>query len=225
MSTQPTLFIPHGAGPCFFMEPSARWPAGTWDKLETYLRGVVSNLPERPKAILVISGHWEAPVFTVTAAEQPPLLFDYYGFPENTYRLSFPAPGAPKLAARVRELLGTAGIATAEEFERGYDHGVFVPLLLATPEADIPVVQLSLKDGLDPVEHLAAGKALAPLRDEGVLIIGSGYSWHNTIGFKPEYKDYSVEFDRWLQNVATDPATRDTAVSNWEKAPHARDAH
>jgi len=223
--TQPTLFIPHGAGPCFFMEPTARWPAGTWDKLAGYLRSIVVDLPERPRAILVISAHWEAPEFTVTAAERPPMLFDYYGFPQNTYHLDFPAPGLPSLAARVRELLGAAGIASAEEHERGFDHGVFIPLLLATPDADIPVVQLSLKDGLDPAEHLAAGKALAPLRDEGVLIIGSGYSWHNTMGFRPEYPQYGAQFDAWLRNDVTDPARRDEAVRGWEQAPHARDAH
>src|SRR6185369_15847840 len=162
--TLPTLFIPHGAGPCFFMEWT-RGPADTWDKTAAWLKGLVADLPERPKAILVVSGHWEEPVFTVGSSPRPPMLFDYYGFPEETYRLRFDAPGAPKLAARVRELLQGAGIEVAEAPARGWDHGVFIPLKLVTPQADIPVAQLSLKAGLDPAEHLAAGRALAPLRD------------------------------------------------------------
>jgi len=160
--TLPTLFIPHGAGPCFFMDWT-RGPADTWDRTAAWLKGLVAGLPERPKAILIVSGHWEEPVFTVGSAPRPGMIFDYYGFPEQTYRLRFDAPGSPALAARVRELLGAAGIPTAEDAQRGYDHGVFAPLLLATPQADIPVVQLSLRADLDPQAHLAAGRALAPL--------------------------------------------------------------
>jgi aromatic ring-opening dioxygenase catalytic subunit (LigB family) len=139
--TLPTLFIPHGAGPCFFMDWT-RGPADTWDRTAAWLKGLVADLPERPKAMLVVSGHWEEPVFTVGSSSKPPMIFDYYGFPEETYRLKFDAPGSPALAGRVRELLGAAGLPTAEDAQRGYDHGVFVPLLLSTPEADIPVVQL-----------------------------------------------------------------------------------
>ena len=104
MAVQPSLFIPHGAGPCFFMEWN-HGPPGMWDKMAAYLRGIVATLPERPKAILVISGHWEEPVFTVNSAPRPPMLFDYYGFPPHTYELQFPAPGSPELAARVLDLL------------------------------------------------------------------------------------------------------------------------
>jgi aromatic ring-opening dioxygenase catalytic subunit (LigB family) len=143
----PTYFIPHGAGPCFFMEWT-RGPADTWDKTAAWLKGLLGGLPQRPKAILVISGHWEAPAFTVGSGGHPPLIYDYYGFPEETYRLRFDAPGSPALAGRVRELLGRAGVATAEDAERGHDHGVFVPLKLVLPEADIPVVQLSLRGDL-----------------------------------------------------------------------------
>ena len=133
--TLPTLFIPHGAGPCFFMEWT-RGPADTWDRTAAWLKGLVADLPERPKAILVISGHWEEPVFTVGSSPRPPMLFDYYGFPEHTYRLTFDAPGSPALASRVRELLGQAAFPTAADPERGYDHGVFVPLKLVTPQAN-----------------------------------------------------------------------------------------
>ena len=222
--TLPTVFIPHGAGPCFFM-PWTRGPADTWDKTAAWLKGLVAGLPERPKAILVVSGHWEEPVFTVGSSPRPPMLFDYYGFPEETYRLRFDAPGSPALAARVRELLGAAGFPTAEDAERGYDHGVFVPLLLATPQADIPVVQLSLRDDLDPQAHLAAGRALSPLRDEGVLIVGSGMSWHNMRGFTPAFTARSQAFDAWLAAAMADPAGRDDAIRHWDQAPYAREAH
>jgi aromatic ring-opening dioxygenase catalytic subunit (LigB family) len=219
----PSYFIPHGAGPCFFMEWT-RGPADTWARTEAFLRGLVDRLPERPKAILLVSGHWEAPVFTVGSGERPGLIFDYYGFPEHTYALSFDAPGSPELAARVRGLLTDGGIAAAADPERGWDHGVFVPLKLVTPEADIPVVQLSLKETLDPAEHLAAGRALAPLRDQGVLIVGSGMSWHNMRGFNPAFTETSARFDAWLADAVTDPA-RDARLANWAEAPHGREAH
>ena len=222
--TLPTYFIPHGAGPCFFM-PWTRGPADTWDKTAAWLKGLVATLPERPKAILIVSGHWEEPAFTVGASPAPPLIFDYFGFPPETYRLSFDAPGSPELAHRVRDLLAAAGLPAAEDPERGYDHGVFVPLKLVTPDADIPVVQLSLKAGLDPAEHLAAGRALAPLREEGVLIVGSGMSWHNMRGFSPAFTAKSEAFDTWLSEALADPARRDEAVQGWSQAPYAREAH
>jgi aromatic ring-opening dioxygenase catalytic subunit (LigB family) len=222
--TLPTLFIPHGAGPCFFMHWT-RGPADTWDRTAAWLKSLVADLPARPKAILVVSGHWEEPVFTVGSSPRPPMIFDYSGFPEETYRLRFDAPGSPALAARVRELLATAGFPTAEDPERGYDHGVFVPLLLSTPDADIPVVQLSLRADLDPEAHLAAGRALAPLRDEGVLILGSGMTWHNMGGFSPAFTAKSRAFDAWLGEAMTDPAGRDAAIRHWDQGPYAREAH
>lgn len=222
--TLPTVFLPHGAGPCFFMDWT-RGPADTWDRTAGWLKGLVATLPERPKAILVVSGHWEAEAFTVQSGERPPLVFDYYGFPEHTYRLAFDAPGSPALAARMRDLLGAAGFPTAEDPERGYDHGVFVPLKLVTPEADIPVVQLSLRDDLDPAAHLAAGRALAPLRDEGVLIVGSGMSWHNMRGFTPAFTAKSAAFDAWLAEAVADPEGREAALAAWDQGPHAREAH
>jgi aromatic ring-opening dioxygenase catalytic subunit (LigB family) len=220
----PTYFIPHGAGPCFFMEWT-RGPADTWDKTASWLKGLLAALPARPKAILLVSGHWEEPVFTVGSGQHPPLIFDYYGFPEPTYRLRFDAPGSPELAQRVRDLLGQAGMPTAENAERGYDHGVFIPLKLVTPEADIPVVQLSLRADLDPDAHLAAGRALAPLRDEGVLIVGSGMSWHNMRGFSPAFTGKSEAFDGWLSQAMTDPTRREEAIRHWSQAPYAREAH
>ena len=150
-----------------------------WDGLAAYLRGIDGSLRLRPKAVLVISGHWENPLPTLNVAAKPGLLFDYYGFPEHTYRLKYPAAGAPELAERVRTLLGDAGFQTDVESKRGLDHGVFVPFLLIYPNADVPILQLSLQASLDPALHLALGGALAPLRDQGVLIVGSGMSYHN----------------------------------------------
>jgi len=223
-ATLPTLFIPHGGGPCFFMEWT-RGPADTWDRTADWLKNLIASLDVKPKAILVISGHWEEPVFTVGSSPKPPLIYDYTGFPAHTYQLRFDAPGSPALAKRVRDLLADAGIASAEDSERGLDHGVFVPLKLVLPEADLPVVQLSLKGGLDPQQHLAAGRALKPLRDEGVLIIGSGMSWHNMAGFSPQYTAASETFDAWLGEATADPGHRDAALSDWTAAPFARAAH
>jgi aromatic ring-opening dioxygenase catalytic subunit (LigB family) len=220
----PTAFVPHGAGPCFFMEWT-RGPADAWDRTASFLRGFVAALPERPRAVLAISGHWEERVFTVGSAPRPAMIFDYSGFPEHTYRLRYDAPGAPDLAHRVRGLLDGAGMPAAEDPARGFDHGVFVPLMLMLPDADVPVIPLSLAAGLDPAAHLAAGRALAPLRDEGVLILGSGMSWHNMRGFSPAYTARSERFDAWLHDALADPARRDEALRNWAAAPHAREAH
>lgn len=220
----PTFFIPHGAGPCFFMDWS-RGPADTWDRTAAWLRDLVAGLAERPRAILMVSGHWEEDVFTVGSSSRPPLIFDYYGFPEATYRLSFEAPGSPQLADRVRDLLSAAGLPAALDPQRGYDHGVFVPLLLATPDADIPVVQLSLRGDLSPDAHLAAGRALTALRDEGVLIVGSGMSWHNMAGFSPAFTARSKAFDSWLGGVVVNPAGREDALCRWDQSPYARQAH
>jgi aromatic ring-opening dioxygenase catalytic subunit (LigB family) len=223
-SRQPTFFIPHGGGPCFFMEVQ---PADTWDKMRVFLEGLLDQVPERPKAILLVSAHWEEPQFTVHDGARPGLLFDYYGFPAHTYELEFPAPGAPKLAARVRELLAESGINSAAESERGWDHGVFVPLLLVTPAADIPVLQLSLQHGLDPQAHLAVGRALEPLRDEGVLIVASGMSYHNLRAFGPAGAEISAQFDDWLTEAVEIPEIdqRALALSLWDHAPAARLAH
>ena len=222
---QPSLYIPHGGGPCFFMDyPAGRNP---WAELGDFLRDLPQSLPERPRAILMVSGHWEAPAFTVNTGEAPPLLYDYYGFPEHTYRLSYPAPGSPALAKRVRGLLAAAGLQSLEDDARGFDHGVFVPMLVVDPEAGIPVLQVSLQRSLDPALHIAAGKALAPLRDEGVLIVGSGMSYHNMRGFGPGFEAASEGFDDWLTEVVTEPDVekREAALSAWQQAPHARTCH
>ena len=176
--------------------------------------------------MLVVSAHWEEPVPTLMTSAQPPLLFDYYGFPKEMYALTWPAPGAPPLALRARELLRAAGMSSSTDNKRGFDHGAFVPLKLTYPDAEIPTLQLSLREGLDPADHLAMGRALAPLRDEGVLIVGSGMSFHNMRGFGPQGRAASEAFDAWLvETVTTEPTSRDTRLTEWSKAPSARLAH
>ena len=223
---QPAIFIPHGGGPCFFMDWT--WgPADTWLKTRRFLEGLAATLPATPKAILVVSGHWEEPAFTASTAAQPKLIFDYSGFPEHTYRLTWPAPGQPELAARVASLLADAGLPSALSANRGYDHGVFVPLKVAFPAAEIPVVTLSLAASLDPALHLAAGRALAPLRDEGVLIVGSGMSFHNLRGYlQTVTTERARAFDAWLTAAVESCAPqRDTLLTAWRQAPFAAYAH
>jgi aromatic ring-opening dioxygenase catalytic subunit (LigB family) len=221
----PTLFIPHGGGPCFFMDPPAAYPH-MWDGLATYLRGIDSSLGVRPKAVLVISGHWENPLPTFNVAIKPGLLFDYYGFPEHTYRLKYPAAGAPELAERVRRLLDDAGFKSDVESKRGLDHGVFVPFLLIYPKADVPILQLSLQASLDPVLHLALGRALAPLREQGVLIVGSGMSYHNLADmFSGRGAAAAAAFDQWLGDAVQDPATREQLLAKWREAPGGASSH
>jgi len=176
-SRMPVVFVPHGGGPWPFVDLG--FPPGEMKELATYLESVRTLPKVAPKALLVISAHWEEKVATLMTAPRPPMLYDYYGFPPESYKLTWPAPGAPALATRVQELLSQAGIPSATDDQRGFDHGTFVPLKLTYPDASIPTLQLSLLASLDPAAHLALGRALAPLRDEGVFIIGSGMTFHN----------------------------------------------
>jgi aromatic ring-opening dioxygenase catalytic subunit (LigB family) len=225
--TLPTLFIPHGGGPCFFMDPNGGASDPMWRPMEAYLAGLIDSLPERPRAILMISGHWEETDVTVHVGERPELLFDYYGFPEHTYRLKWDAPGAPDVARRAASLLRGAGFVTREESERGWDHGVFIPMMVSVPDADIPLAQMSLRADLDPADHIAIGRALAPLRDEGVLIVGSGMSFHNLRVRGDAAVGPSIEWDAALTDAVTDPdpARRAERVAAWATLPHARFAH
>ena len=225
----PTFYIAHGGGPCFFMEPKFG-PKDMWDRLAVHLRGLAESLEARPKAVAVISGHWEEAMPTVQVNEHPSLLFDYYGFPDHTYRLTYPAPGSPEIAARIRTLLGETGFTSGEDRARGFDHGVFIPFLLVFPEADIPVVQLSLHHSLDPALHIAIGQALAPLRDEGVLIVGSGMSFHNNRALfanDARVMQAAAAFDGWLAEAVTEPdaSARNKQLTEWESAPYARFCH
>ncbi len=223
-STFPVVFVSHGGGPWPWVDGMKEMFAATAAEFAR----LPSTLPTKPKAVLVITGHWEAPQFTVSTSPHPPMEYDYYGFPEHTYKLKYPAPGSPVLAARVRELLTAAGIKCGEDAERGFDHGTFVPLALMYPDADVPVVLLSLKSGYDPAEHIRAGQALAALRDEGVLILGSGLTYHNMRGFNRDASTPVAEvFEAYLNDAiaAPDASQRNDMLVNWESAPGARLAH
>ncbi|MGH8148463.1 MAG: DODA-type extradiol aromatic ring-opening family dioxygenase [Steroidobacteraceae bacterium] len=224
----PTFYIPHGGGPCFYMD----WPYPTpnpWTGLAAWLGGLAASIGRTPRAVLVVSGHWEEDPVAVNVAEHPALLYDYYGFPEHTYHLEYPAPGAPPLARAALELLCAAGFPVSEERRRGLDHGVFVPFKLVYPRADVPIVQMSLRSGLDAAAHVAIGEALAPLRRRGVLIVGSGMSFHNLriASIENARIPASEEFDAWLTQAACAPTReeRTAELVRWARAPAARFAH
>jgi len=228
----PVYFIPHGGGPWPFMEfQRDEQGKGPWDDLAAFLQGLPADLGVTPKAILIVSGHWEKePIVTVSTATEPGMLFDYYNFPAHTYELSYPAKGDPDIAARVRELLSAAGIPSAEDDQRGFDHGVFIPLMVAYPDADVPVVMLSLKDTLDAETHFVIGKALEALRDDNVLIVASGMSYHNMRMFRrtdPDHVVVAKRFDDWLTAAVElpDPQARAAMLSRWHENPDALACH
>lgn len=218
----PTFFVSHGGGPWPFMEGDYRQAHA---KLEASLRALPALLPVRPRAILMISAHWEESAFTVMNSPAPGMLYDYGGFPPHTYEVVYPAPGDPALAERVVALIQAAGLSAGRDAQRGFDHGAFCTLVPMYPDADVPVVQLSLRRGLDPAEHLAMGRALAPLRDEGVLILGSGFSFHNLRLYGPAGRAPSAAFDAWLQASLPAPEGRAERLKAWAQAPAARLAH
>lgn len=202
-------------------------PPDTWDRLARFLTQLSSRIGVRPKAVVVISGHHEGDAIEIMSSPAPPMLFDYHGFPPHTYELKYPAPGSPEVADKVADLLGEAGIAHRFDPDRGFDHGVFVPFLLMYPQADIPIVQMSLRSDLDAEFHLDLGEAIAPLRDQGVLIVGSGLSYHNMRAFMADRSiQDSMVFDEWLTRACTSPAgARRDALAHWSAAPSARAAH
>ena len=222
MARLPTYFISHGGGPWPWL-PDMRKGMAT---LEASLAAMPSELPEKPKAILMISGHWEQDDFAVMGATNPPMVYDYGGFPAFTYQIKYSAPGAPVIAARVVELLKVAGLPTHLNTTQGFDHGVFAPMQIIYPEANVPLFQVAIRHDYNPAAHIALGRALAPLRDEGDLIVGSGLSYHNMRGFGPQGKLPSAEFDAWLYGaLMAAPAKREEMLLNWEKAPSARACH
>ncbi|AYG63842.1 class III extradiol ring-cleavage dioxygenase [Rhizobium jaguaris] len=221
----PTYFVSHGGGPWPYITDGFR---RNFDKLEQSLIEMRAELANAPKAVLVISGHWEEQGFAISSGARPGMVYDYHGFPEYLYHIKYGAPGSPALAKRVQDLLHVRGIDVNLDPTRGFDHGTFSIMKPLYPEEDIPLVQLSLDVGYDPALHLEVGRALAPLRDEGVLIIGSGLSYHNlreirgTSGYEP-----SRQFDAWLQQtlVHSSPYERAERLLEWEQAPSARAAH
>jgi len=218
----PVLFIAHGGGPMPLL--------GQQDNYLEHFRSIPSLLPSAPTAVLCISAHWEeAEGVAVTANEAHSLLFDYSGFPEEAYTISYPVHGAPHMAARVQNLLRDAGITCRAETVRGLDHGTFVPLKPAWPDASVPVVQLSLNASLDPATHIRMGKALSTLREEGVLILGSGMSFHNMQAFftpDPSHAPMAQEFDDFLRGAcASDARRREELLTGWKSGPHALFCH
>ena len=220
----PTYFVSHGGGPWPFMKDQY---GATYDVLEASLADIARQVGPTPRAVLVVSGHWEEREPTLSSSEKPGMIHDYRGFPAHTYQVRYDAPGSPQLAQRAGALLDAAGFRSALDPQRGFDHGTFSMLYPVFPDADVPVVQLSLKHGFDPVAHLEMGRALAPLRSEGVLIIGSGLSFHNLRQFGEGGRFASHAFDDWLQFtlLTLTPSERTAAVVNWAGAPYARMAH
>ena len=206
----PTYFISHGGGPWPYMPEQL---SGRYRNLAAALADMPRQIGVTPRAILMVSGHWEERDFAVQAQPQPPMLYDYYGFPPHTYQVHYDAPGDPALAGRVRDLIVAAGFASHLDGERGFDHGAFTPMAVMYPQANVPVVQLSLRADFDPGAHIALGRALAPLRGEGVLIIGSGLSYHNLRAMGPAAREPSKQFDHWLGGtLSSDPAARARAL-------------
>jgi aromatic ring-opening dioxygenase catalytic subunit (LigB family) len=219
----PTFFLSHGGGP-WHVIPEMREQFSATEALFHELHRAVQK---KPKAILMISAHWEESDFTVSTAQNPPMIYDYSGFPAHTYELQYPALGEPVLANHVKSLLDVGGIECALDATRGFDHGAFVPLMLMYPLADVPVVTLSIKANYNPLEHIKLGEALAPLRDEGVLIIGSGYTYHNMRGYgRVESMQASVEFEHYLtKSVESTQTVRNAMLIDWLQASFARQNH
>ena len=218
----PTYFISHGGGPWPWL-PDMRQMLHS---LEVSLANMPKEIGETPKAILMVSGHWEEDDFAVMSSTAPGMVYDYGGFPPFTYQIKYSSPGAPQVAQRVAALLKTAGLPTHLDDTRGYDHGVFAPMQVMYPQADVPLLQVAIRHGYDPEQHLALGRALAPLRDEGILIVGSGLSYHNLRLFGPGAREPSAQFDAWLNEVLmSGPDKRTPALKTWEQAPAARICH
>ena len=219
------VYLSHGGGPLPLLG----------DPTHEELVAVLRELPRRlikPAAMVVVSAHWEAQGPAVTAGSAPPLIYDYGGFPPESYEIRYPVPGAPQLAQHLVQRLAGTGFAVVEEPSRGFDHGLFVPLKIMYPAADVPCVQLSLLPSLDPGEHLRIGEALADLRRDDILLIGSGFSFHNMRAFfsaDAQSERENSTFDFWLTETLTDTALREperrARLVNWADAPGARFCH
>jgi len=219
------VYFSHGGGPLPLLGDPGH------QAMIAFMRQLPEQLP-KPDAILVISAHWEEPVPTLLGAAYPPMFYDYYGFPKPAYDINYPAPGLPSLAAQISKALENAGIKTQINEKRGFDHGLFIPLSMMYPQADIPALQLSLRQGLSPSFHISLGKALQSLQQENLLVIGSGFSFHNLSSFfhhdPAMVNPRNDAFQDWLIETVTsdiDQAERESRLENWESAPHARFCH
>ena len=220
------LFLSHGGGPLPLL--------GDANHIEmvTCLKQISTEI-EKPSAIIVISAHWEESNPTITSGSSPSLIYDYYGFPESAYTIKYPCPGEPSLARQIHQRLKNVGIASDLNDQRGFDHGVFVPLKIMYPQAQIPCVQLSLVNNLDPATHLKLGYALQNLDHQNLLIIGSGFSFHNMKAFftpeTAESKMMNEAFEKWLLTTCStaeiDEEERAQRFVHWTQAPSARYCH
>jgi len=226
LATTRVLFLSHGGGPLPLLGDPAHL------EMVGQLRAIAKRLA-KPSAVLVISAHWEEDIATLTAGANPGIIYDYYGFPDASYEIEYPCPGEPSLAAKVHRLLIDAGIEAGLDSHRGFDHGLFVPLKIMYPEADIPCIQLSLLRGLDPAQHIRIGKALAGLGHDGLLVVGSGFSFHNMKAFfTPDSDDtraMNAAFEQWLIETLSAPGVDESVraqnLKRWQQAPFARYCH
>jgi 4,5-DOPA dioxygenase extradiol len=219
------VYLSHGGGPLPLLGDE-----GHREMVENL--GLLARKIQKPSAIILISAHWEEQIPTITSAAQPSLIYDYYGFPEESYSIEYPCSGEPALAEQIHGLLNESGIESRLSTQRGFDHGLFVPLKIMYPEADIPCVQLSLVQGLNPEKHLEIGKALANGIDDDVLVIGSGFSFHNMQEFFAPITAESIKmngaFQQWLVETFVDELdgeVRTERLKNWQDAPFARYCH
>jgi aromatic ring-opening dioxygenase catalytic subunit (LigB family) len=219
------IYIPHGGGPMPLLNDPGH--KSLIDFLESF-----SSKIKRPEAILIISAHWEEACVSLTSASAPELIYDYGGFPPETYTIQYPAPGNPGLSHEIAELLESQSIPARLDEQRGFDHGMFVPLKLMYPEADIPCIQLSLLNSLSAQDHIVFGKALAPLKEKNILIVGSGMSFHNLRSFfMPGLvsEEENIAFDTWLKETCSSEALtlqeREHRLENWQQAPAALKCH
>jgi aromatic ring-opening dioxygenase catalytic subunit (LigB family) len=220
------LFLSHGGGPLPLLGDPAH------EEMVACLASIAAST-ERPAAMIVVSAHWEERGATITSAANPGIIYDYYGFPPESYEIQYPAPGSPDLASQLQASLRENGIDAALDDERGFDHGLYIPLKIMYPEADIPCIQLSLLDSLDPAAHIALGQAMSGIGGEGVLVVGSGFSFHNLKAFfskdaaQPDERNEA--FERWLIDTCSKPGLdepeRTRRLLDWEDAPHARYCH
>lgn len=220
----PTYYLSHGGGPWPWLKSET---GSTFDKLEESLLKVRREIGELPRAVLAISGHWESDRFLVSSAAHPPMVYDYHGFPEEMYRIRYDAPGEPAIASEVHALLSRGGVRCGLDPAQGFDHGTFSVMKTLYPDATMPIVQLSLRMDYDPAAHLKVGRLIAPLRDNGILIIGSGSSYHDLRGIRGSGGPASLTFDDWLEEtlVGVDPSERHQRLINWTSALAARAAH
>ncbi len=221
-----TLYVSHGGGPLPLLgDPNHH-------ELVISLQNVAAKIP-KPSAIIVFSAHWESPKPMITSAVAPTLVYDYSGFPEESYHIQYLCPGQPQLAQQVYQILQEANIDADLDSQRGYDHGVFVPLKIMYPAADTPCIQISLVSNMSPLQHIQIGHALKRLPQQNLLVIGSGFSFHNLPAFftaaSADGRAKNLAFERWLKHTMTSrdisEKQRVELMVDWQAAPSARYCH